>query len=99
MQEFAQKAQLMYNLSINSCEMAQGLVGGIWPKGVLADKAICEAIGYSEGIFTDYAAAQPGCGTRGQRSSTNSGSGANYADVHSSEEHKTELTSLRRQSY
>ena len=57
MQEFSQKAQLMNNLSINSCEMAQGLVGGLWPKGDLADKAICEAIGNSEGIFTDYAAA------------------------------------------
>ena len=45
MQEFSQKAQLMNNLSINSCEMAQGLVGGVWPKGDLADKAICEAIG------------------------------------------------------
>jgi conjugative transfer pilus assembly protein TraH len=51
MQEFSQKAQLMNNLNINSCEMAQGLVGGIWPKGDLADKAICEAIGNSEGIF------------------------------------------------
>ena len=81
MQEFAQKAQLMNNLSINSCEMAQGLVGGIWPKGDLADKAICEAIGNSEGIFTDYAAAKHGCGTRGQRSATTSGAGADYADV------------------
>ena len=54
----------MNNLSINSCEMAQGLVGGVWPKGDLADKAICEAIGNSEGIFTDYAAAKHGCGTQ-----------------------------------
>ena len=81
MQEFSQKAQLMNNLSINSCEMAQGLVGGVWPKGDLADKAICEAIGNSEGIFTDYAAAKHGCGTRGQRASTNEGAGAEYADV------------------
>src|SRR3546814_803862 len=66
MQEFSQKAQLMNNLSINSCEMAQGLVGGVWPKGDLADKAICEAIGNSEGIFTDYAAAKHGCGTRSE---------------------------------
>ena len=81
MQEFSQKAQLMNNLSINSCEMAQGLVGGLWPKGDLADKAICEAIGNSEGIFTDYAAAKHGCGTRGQRASTNEGAGADYADI------------------
>ncbi|MAU95106.1 MAG: conjugal transfer protein TraH, partial [Fulvimarina sp.] len=70
MQEFSQKAQLMNNLNINSCEMAQGLVGGVWPKGDLADKAICEAIGNSEGVFTDYAAAKHGCGTKGERAST-----------------------------
>ena len=81
MQEFSQKAQLMNELSINSCEMAQGLVGGVWPKGDLADKAICEAIGNSEGIFTDYAAAKHGCGTRGQRASTNENGGEDFADV------------------
>jgi conjugative transfer pilus assembly protein TraH len=81
MQEFAQKAQLMNNLNINSCEMAQGLVGGIWPKGDLADKAICEAIGNSEGIFTDYAAAKHGCGTGGQRASTTASGGSKYDDV------------------
>lgn len=83
MQEFSQKAQLMNNLNINSCEMAQGLVGGIWPKGDLADKAICEAIGNSEGIFTDYAAAKHGCGTRGQRSSTTEQGAGKYDDVNS----------------
>lgn len=81
MQEFSQKAQLMNNLNINSCEMAQGLVGGIWPKGDLADKAICEAIGNSEGIFTDYAAAKHGCGTKGQRSSTTAQGSGKYDDV------------------
>ena len=81
MQEFSQKAQLMNNLNINSCELAQGLVGGIWPKGDLADKAICEAIGNSEGIFTDYAAAKHGCGTRGQRASTTAQGAGKYDDV------------------
>jgi conjugative transfer pilus assembly protein TraH len=81
MQEFSQKAQLMNNLNINSCEMAQGLVGGIWPKGDLADKAICEAIGNSEGIFTDYAAAKHGCGTKGQRASTSAAGAGKYDDV------------------
>jgi conjugative transfer pilus assembly protein TraH len=81
MQEFSQKAQLMNNLSINSCEMAQGLVGGVWPQGDLADKAVCEAIGNASGVFTDYAAAKHGCGTRGQRASTTEGGGAEFADV------------------
>ncbi|MDE8652250.1 conjugal transfer protein TraH [Novosphingobium album (ex Liu et al. 2023)] len=81
MQEFSQKAQLMNNLNINSCEMAQGLVGGIWPRGDLADKAICEAIGNSEGIFSDYAAAKHGCGTKGQRASTTAQGSGKYDDV------------------
>ena len=81
MQEFSQKAQLMNELSINSCELAQGLVGGVWPQGDLADKAICEAIGNSTGIFTDYAAAKHGCGTRGQRESTNNAGGTDFEDV------------------
>jgi len=81
MQEFSQKAQLMNNLSINSCEMAQGLVGGVWPQGDLADKAVCEAIGNASGIFTDYAAAKHGCGTRGQRASTTESGGEEFADV------------------
>ncbi|TVV74645.1 conjugal transfer protein TraH [Sphingomonas solaris] len=73
MDEFAQKAQLMNNLNISSCESAQALVGSMWPKGDLADKAICEAIGNSDGIFSDYAAAKHGCGSKGERSSTISG--------------------------
>ena len=70
MDEFAQKAQMMNALNINSCEAAQGLVGSIWPKGDLADKAICEAIGNSDGVFSDYAAAKHGCGNKGERAST-----------------------------
>lgn len=73
MDEFAQKAQLMNNLNISSCEAAQALVGSVWPKGDLADKAICEAIGNSDGIFSDYAAAKHGCGSKGDRSSTING--------------------------
>ena len=53
MDEFAQKAQMMNALNISSCEAAQALVGSVWPKGDLADKAICEAIGNSDGIFSN----------------------------------------------
>jgi conjugative transfer pilus assembly protein TraH len=70
MDEFAQKAQMMNELNINSCEAAQALVGSVWPKGDLADKAICEAIGNSEGVFSDYAAAKHGCGNKGERRTT-----------------------------
>lgn len=70
MDEFAQKAQMMNALNISSCETAQALVGSVWPKGDLADKAICEAIGNSDGIFSDYAASKHGCGNKGERRST-----------------------------
>ncbi|WP_233997344.1 conjugal transfer protein TraH [Porphyrobacter sp. HT-58-2] len=99
MQEFAQKAQLMNNLNINSCEMAQGLVGGIWPKGDLADKAVCEAIGNAEGIFTDYAAAKHGCGTRGQRASTTAQGSGTYDDVNPGVARNYTWTILRKSAF
>ena len=99
MQEFSQKAQLMNNLNINSCEMAQGLVGGIWPKGDLADKAICEAIGNSEGIFTDYAAAKHGCGTRGQRASTTAAGAGKYDDVNTGVARNYTWTILKKSAF
>lgn len=99
MQEFAQKAQLMNNLNINSCELAQGLVGGIWPKGDLADKAICEAIGNSEGIFTDYAAAKHGCGTRGQRASTTAQGSGKYDDVNTAVARNYTWTILKKSAF
>ena len=83
MQEFSQKAQLMNNFSMSSCEMAQGLVGGLWPQGDLADKAICEAIGNKQGIFTDAAAAKHGCGNKGERSGTLAAADAEWDDVNS----------------
>lgn len=70
METMRQAAQLMNNFNINSCEAAQGLVGAVWPQSDLADKAFCESIGNSSGLFTDYAAAKHGCGTKGQRSAT-----------------------------
>jgi conjugative transfer pilus assembly protein TraH len=70
MEEMRQAAQLMNNASINSCETAQALVGGLWPKGDLADKSICESIGASTGVFTDWAASKHGCGSKGERTAT-----------------------------
>jgi conjugative transfer pilus assembly protein TraH len=99
MQEFSQKAQLMNNLNINSCELAQGLVGGIWPKGDLADKAICEAIGNSEGIFTDYAAAKHGCGTQGQRASTLASGAGKYDDVNTGVARNYTWTILKKSAF
>ena len=63
-------AQWVNNQNLNSCETAQALVGAVWAKNDRASSAICAAIGTSQGIFSDYAAARHGCGSAGQRNST-----------------------------
>ena len=63
-------AQWANNRNVNSCETAQALVGAAWARNDRASAAICAAIGTSQGIFTDYAAARHGCGADGQRHST-----------------------------
>jgi len=63
-------SQWVNNRNLNSCETAQALVGAVWSKNDRASAAICAAIGTSQGIFSDYAAARHGCGADGKRHST-----------------------------
>ena len=63
-------AQWVNGQNLNSCETAQALVGALWSKNDRASSAICAAIGTSQGIFSDYAAARHGCGADGKRNST-----------------------------
>ena len=58
-------AQWDNDRNLNSCETAQALVGAVWSKNDRASAAICAAIGTSQGIFSDYAAAKHGCGSEG----------------------------------
>ena len=63
-------SQWVNNQNLNSCESAQALVGAAWGRNDRASEAICAAIGTSQGIFSDYAAAKHGCGAGGRRNST-----------------------------
>lgn len=63
-------AQRINQTNISSCETAQALVGGLWPRSDRASKTICEQLGNSSGIFSDYAASRHGCGSEGQRTTT-----------------------------
>ena len=63
-------AQWVNAQNLNSCETAQALVGAAWSKNDRASASICAAIGTSQGIFSDYAAAKHGCGADGKRNST-----------------------------
>ncbi len=68
------------NRNLNSCETAQALVGAVWAKNDRASSAICAAIGTSQGIFSDYAAARHGCGADGKRNSTLAAASGAMAD-------------------
>ena len=79
MEEMKQAAQLMNNQSINSCQMAAGLVGSVWPKSDMADKEICQQFGNSTGVFSDMAASMAGCGNGGSRTTTNAAAASDPA--------------------
>lgn len=49
------------SMNINSCEMAENLVGGMWPKTRAAQQQVCQDIGSNTGIFDDWAKARQGC--------------------------------------
>ena len=73
-------AQWVNDRNLNSCETAQALVGAVWSKNDRSSAAICAAIGTSQGIFSDYAAAKHGCGSDGKRNSTLASASGAMAD-------------------
>ncbi len=58
-------ANTINNANINSCETAAGLVGTAWPKTHEAQQQVCEDIGNTKGIFTDWADARQECSKAG----------------------------------
>lgn len=48
--------------SINSCETASLLVGGLVPKGAEVSQHICRNLGSSSGMFNDYVSSRHQCG-------------------------------------
>lgn len=57
-QDIANKANQM---NINSCDTAEQLVGGVWPKTRANQQQVCQDIGSTTGIFKDWAEARHGC--------------------------------------
>lgn len=47
--------------NINSCDTAEQLVGGIWPKTRANQQQVCQDIGSTTGMFHDWAEARHGC--------------------------------------
>ena len=64
--DYIQKlANEINNLNVNSCEAAQDLVGGLWPKTQASQQQICKDIGTQNNAFSDWASARQGCGVGG----------------------------------
>lgn len=52
-------------MNINSCEAAEGLVGGAWPRTRAAQQQVCQDVGNSTGMFSDWAESRQGCTSDG----------------------------------
>ncbi len=66
------KVQEMTNQSINSCEAAATLVGGVWPQSDASSQLLCNAMGKELGYATDWAESRQKCGKEEKRTEWNS---------------------------
>lgn len=65
------KAAEINRANINSCETAEALVGGAWPRTRATQQQICRDVGGSKGgLFDDWAQARQKCGVGDEFSST-----------------------------
>lgn len=69
--DLSAKVQQMTNQSINSCEAAATLVGGVWPQSDASSKILCQAMGNNLNLASDWAQAHQKCGSEGQRNAYN----------------------------
>lgn len=66
--------------NMSSCQAAQGIVGGLWPRTQQSQQLICQEIGTSSNLFSDWAKSRQECGAGGQESSTNKTANASEKD-------------------
>lgn len=69
--EMLAKLQDATNMSINSCEAAATIVGGVWPQSDASSEILCNAIDSSFGKVSDRVRSRQKCGIEGERSKTN----------------------------
>lgn len=67
--ELAHAMQFIQNLAqeinannFNSCELAENMVGGVWPRTKATHQHICKDLGNHSGKFADWAMARQKCG-------------------------------------
>ncbi len=70
--DLAAKVHSITNQSINSCEAAATLVGGVWPQSNASSQLLCNAMGKELGLASDWAQSRQKCGTEEKRDAWNS---------------------------
>ncbi|HEN3636746.1 conjugal transfer pilus assembly protein TraH [Yersinia sp. 2544 StPb PI] len=79
--DFVQKLATDVNsMNMSSCQAAQGIIGGLWPKTQLGSEKICQDIAGESNIFSDWAASRQGCTVGGQLSGILSNAPEQYKD-------------------
>ncbi|MBS8989393.1 conjugal transfer mating pair stabilization protein TraG [Escherichia coli] len=68
--DFLQKmANDINSMNLSSCQVAQGIVGGLFPQTQVSQQKVCQDIAGESNIFADWAASRQGCTVGGQSSS------------------------------
>ncbi|WP_269936348.1 conjugal transfer pilus assembly protein TraH [Serratia liquefaciens] len=68
--DFIQKmASDINSMNMSSCQAAQGIVGGLFPRTQVYQSKICQDIAGQSNIFADWAASRQGCGVGGKMDS------------------------------
>lgn len=68
--DFLQKmASDVNSMNLSSCQAAQGIVGGLFPRTQVAQQKVCQDIAGESNIFSDWAASRQGCSVGGQMDS------------------------------
>ncbi|HBV3810361.1 TPA: conjugal transfer protein TraH, partial [Escherichia coli] len=57
------------SMNLSSCQVAQGIVGGLFPQTQVSQQKVCQDIAGESNIFADWAASRQGCTVGGQSSS------------------------------
>lgn len=79
--DFLQKiASDINSMNMSSCQAAQGIVGGLWPKTAVSQQKVCQDIAGESNMFSDWAASRQGCTLGGQYGSVTDRADAKMKD-------------------
>lgn len=79
--DFLQKmASDINSANMSSCQAAQGIVGGLWPRTQVSQQKVCQDIAGESNIFADWTASRQGCTVGGQYGSVTDKAGEAMKD-------------------